>query len=60
MAKKTITPAAIEELQKINWPGNIREFRNVLERLIILSGPTIDAAEVVSYAQPISRGSMNA
>jgi DNA-binding NtrC family response regulator len=58
MAKKTITPAAIEELQKINWTGNIREFRNVLERLIILSGPTIDAAEVVSYAQPISRGSM--
>jgi transcriptional regulator with GAF, ATPase, and Fis domain len=60
MAKKTITPEAIEELQKINWTGNIREFRNVLERLIILSGPTIDAAEVVSYAQPISRGSMNA
>lgn len=60
MAKKTITPAAIEELQKINWTGNIREFRNVLERLIILSNAAIDAAEVISFAQPISGGSLNA
>jgi DNA-binding NtrC family response regulator len=31
MAKKSITPDAIKELQKITWTGNIREFRNVLE-----------------------------
>jgi len=36
--QKTLSPGAIEELQKINWTGNIREFRNVIERLIILCG----------------------
>jgi two-component system, NtrC family, nitrogen regulation response regulator NtrX len=34
--KKTITKEAIKALQKINWTGNIREFRNSIERLIIL------------------------
>jgi DNA-binding NtrC family response regulator len=36
MGRKKIRPDAIAELQKIKWTGNIREFRNVLERLIIL------------------------
>lgn len=53
--KKIITPDAIAELQKINWTGNIREFRNVLERLIILCDKTIDGNDVMSYAQPISK-----
>ncbi len=53
--KKEITPDAITELQKINWTGNIREFRNVLERLIILCDKTITGKDVISYAQPISK-----
>ncbi len=53
--KKTIHKDAMKELQKINWTGNIREFRNVMERLIILCGNTISAADVVSYAQPLSK-----
>lgn len=52
--KTAITQEAIEELQKITWTGNIREFRNVLERLIILCKETIDAEDVKKYAQPIS------
>jgi len=54
MSKKTITPDAIKELQKIEWTGNIREFRNVLERLIILCRDEITATDVISYARPVS------
>ena len=50
---KTITEDAITELQKINWTGNIREFRNVLERLIILCDKDITGKDVVKYAQPL-------
>ncbi|GIV44485.1 MAG: Fis family transcriptional regulator [Bacteroidia bacterium] len=50
MAKKTITKEAIKELQKINWTGNIRELRNVIERLIILSDKTITDKDVIAYA----------
>jgi DNA-binding NtrC family response regulator len=53
--RKTITMGAIEELKKINWTGNIREFRNVLERLIILCDKEIRDADVIAFAQPISR-----
>ncbi|MFC2096169.1 sigma-54-dependent transcriptional regulator [Bacteroidota bacterium] len=53
--KKEIKDDAIEELQKINWTGNIREFRNVLERLIILCNQEITGKDVVAYAQPISK-----
>ena len=52
---KTIRPDAIQELQKINWTGNIREFRNVLERLIILCDKGITGEDVKQFAQPISR-----
>ncbi len=55
MPKKSISPDAIEELQKITWTGNIREFRNVLERLIILCDKEITGNDVLSYAQPISK-----
>ena len=55
MAKKTITKGAIDQLKKINWTGNIREFRNVLERLIILCDKEITEKDVISYAQPISK-----
>jgi DNA-binding NtrC family response regulator len=55
MPKKTVTSDAISELQKIIWTGNIREFRNVLERLIILCDKEITGNDVLAYAQPISR-----
>jgi DNA-binding NtrC family response regulator len=48
-AKKTIAPAALEALQDHNWTGNIRELRNVVERLIILSGKEITAKDVKTY-----------
>lgn len=52
-APKSFTAEAVEELQKINWTGNIREFRNVLERLIILCGNEITGKDVRDYASPI-------
>jgi len=54
MSKKVITNDAIEELQKIQWRGNVREFRNVLERLIILCKDRITGKDVIAYAHPIS------
>lgn len=47
---KEIDPEAIEELQNRQWTGNIREFRNVIERLIILCNKTITREEVRLYA----------
>jgi two-component system nitrogen regulation response regulator NtrX len=55
IALKTIHPEAIDELCKINWTGNIREFRNVIERLIIFGDKEITRNDVEVYAQPISR-----
>lgn len=55
MPKKSISTDAIEELQKIKWTGNIREFRNVLERLIILTDKEITGKDVKTYAMPISK-----
>lgn len=53
--QKGITPDAIEALQKINWTGNIREFRNVMERLTILAPEAdITANDVADYARPIA------
>ena len=46
---KSINDDAIQALQQHNWPGNIRELRNVIERLIILSGDTITAEDVNLY-----------
>jgi two-component system nitrogen regulation response regulator NtrX len=48
-AAKTIHPKALDALQQHNWTGNIRELRNVVERLIILSGKEISADDVKSY-----------
>lgn len=48
-AKKEIDESAIAALQQHNWSGNIRELRNVVERLVILSGKTITAEDVKSY-----------
>lgn len=53
MPPKTFTKEAIKELQKINWTGNIREFRNVVERLIILCDKIITDKDVIAYARPL-------
>jgi two-component system, NtrC family, nitrogen regulation response regulator NtrX len=54
MSNKKITPNAINEMQRINWTGNVREFRNVLERLIILCKDQITEKDVITYAHPVS------
>ena len=52
ISRPEITRAALEQLQKQTWTGNIREFRNVIERLIILAGKTITDKDVCLYANP--------
>jgi two-component system nitrogen regulation response regulator NtrX len=51
-AKKAIDAKAMQELQKHNWTGNIRELRNVVERLVILSGKDITVSDVDAYVMP--------
>ncbi|HMU47485.1 MAG TPA: sigma-54 dependent transcriptional regulator [Chitinophagaceae bacterium] len=52
IAKKEIDEDAIKLLQQYNWTGNIRELRNVVERLVILSGKSINAEDVSNYVMP--------
>lgn len=49
IAIKIISDDAIKLLQDYNWTGNIRELRNVVERLVILSGKTITREDVKNY-----------
>ncbi len=49
---KKITDKAIKELQKLPWTGNVRELRNVIERLVILSDKEITETDVKAYAVP--------
>lgn len=44
----------MKELQQINWTGNIRELRNVVERLIILSTDKITKKDVTDFAVSLS------
>jgi len=46
---KEIEPEAVKTLQEYNWTGNIRELRNVVERLIILSDRKITSKDVETY-----------
>jgi len=55
IAPKTISEKGLTELQKINWTGNIRELRNVMERLIILCGNEITEKDVITFARPLSQ-----
>ncbi len=50
--KKSVDKNAMDALQAYNWTGNIRELRNVVERLVILSGKTISLDDVESYVLP--------
>lgn len=50
--KKEIDADAMKALQENNWTGNIRELRNVVERLVILSGKNIKQEDVISYVIP--------
>jgi DNA-binding NtrC family response regulator len=52
IGKKVITDEAMRLLQEYNWTGNIRELRNVVERLVILSGKGISKEDVKSYVFP--------
>ncbi|HVU84646.1 MAG TPA: sigma-54 dependent transcriptional regulator [Puia sp.] len=52
IARKGIDEDAINALQEYNWTGNIRELRNVVERLIILSARTITREDVANYVLP--------
>ena len=47
---KQFNDQAIEALKKINWTGNIRELRNIIERLVILCGPVISKDDVELYS----------
>lgn len=51
IAKKAISDEAIKLMQEYNWTGNIRELRNVVERLVILSGKNITREDVKNYVQ---------
>ena len=52
MPLKKINPDAMQELQSQPWTGNIREFRNVIERLIILCEQDISKEDVFMFARP--------
>lgn len=52
MPRKSFTPGALQELKKINWTGNIRELRNVVERFIILCDQKVTEEDVAMFANP--------
>jgi two-component system, NtrC family, nitrogen regulation response regulator NtrX len=54
MPLKSFTEDALEALKAIEWTGNIRELRNVIERLAILCDKIITADDVNTFAQPLS------
>lgn len=52
LPQRKVEQSALEELKKLKWTGNIRELRNVTERLLILCGDTITKEDVIAYATP--------
>jgi len=50
IAEKDFSKEALEKLQSYSWSGNIREFRNVIERLIILCPEKVGKEDVESFA----------
>ncbi len=55
MVLKTFSDNAMAEMKKIKWTGNIRELRNVVERLAILCEKNITDKDVAMYAQPLTK-----
>ena len=53
--QKKFSPAGLEALKEVNWTGNIRELRNVVERLVILCGEVISDDDVFTYSNPAQR-----
>ncbi len=53
--KKKFSKEAMQTLQEVDWSGNIRELRNVVERLIILCSDTVAKIDVLNYVVPSSR-----
>lgn len=52
VAKKTFSKEAYKNLKEVNWTGNIRELRNIIERLIILCGIEITGDDIKKFANP--------
>lgn len=52
ISRKSFTDDAIEALKTTNWTGNIRELRNIIERLVILCGDVINGNNVKTFANP--------
>lgn len=50
--RKSFSNEALEALKNTDWTGNIRELRNIIERLVILCGDTITGEDVVLFANP--------
>lgn len=57
MPVKRFTEDGYNALKEVNWTGNIRELRNVIERLVILCGDEITGEDVYIYSNPAQRGS---
>ncbi len=55
MPARTIEQSALDELTGYKWTGNIRELRNVVERLMILSNNIITKDDVIAFAKPVFR-----
>jgi len=55
MIHRSIEEEALRELTTYKWTGNIRELRNVVERLLILSNNVITKEDVIAYAKPVFR-----
>ena len=52
---KSLSPLALDQMQKYHWPGNLRELRNILERAVILSdGEQITSTDLIEKIQDSS------
>lgn len=56
---KTIDPSAIRIMQSYHWPGNIRELKNIVERLLIMSPHDIISADAAAAVLPVTREDVN-
>ncbi|MBC9813778.1 sigma-54-dependent Fis family transcriptional regulator [Crocinitomicaceae bacterium CZZ-1] len=52
ISRKNFSPDALDALKQTDWTGNIRELRNIIERLVILCGETIKGEDVRLFSNP--------